>query len=332
VSETLRSQRFRQAREQQWRTLERLLDRMEGGSPAALTTAQLLALPMLYRAALSSLSVARATSLDRNLTGYLESLCTRAYFFVYGPRTTLRERVWRFFVQDWPATARALWRESLVAFALMLLGAVVAYVMTVHDPAWYSAFIPANLVGGRTPEASTAVLRDVLYSTQGNNWLAVFATSLFTHNAQVAILAFALGFAFCVPTAALATSNGCALGALFALYGAHHLALPLGGWIFIHGVTELWAVTLAGAGGFRIGWRLAFPGELPRLAAVGEAGRQGAVLMFGVIVMLVVAGLLEGIGRQLITSDLARYSVAAFSAVAWAVYLYAPRPKRKRRA
>ncbi|MGC1300729.1 MAG: stage II sporulation protein M [Caulobacteraceae bacterium] len=332
MNETLRSQRFRRAREDQWRTLDRLVERMERESPATLTDAQLLAIPVLYRAALSSLSVARATSLDRNLIAYLESLCTRAYFFVYGPRTTLRERIWRFFVHDWPGAARAMWRETLVAFALMMLGAGVAYALTVHDPGWYSAFIPGSLAGGRTPESSTAALRAVLYSDNGRNWLAVFAAFLFTHNAQISIMAFALGFAFCVPTAALITSNGCALGALFALYGAHGLSFQLGGWIFIHGVTELWAVTLSGAAGFRIGWRFAFPGQVPRLAAVGEAGRQGAVMMFGVIAMLAVAGLLEGLGRQLITSDLARYGVAASSALVWGVYLYAPRPKRSVRA
>ena len=47
--------------------------------------------------------------------------------------------------------------------------------------------------------------------------------------------------------------------------------------------------------------------------------------MAGVLVMLLAAGVLEGIGRQLITSDLARYAIAAVSAVGWGCYLYAPR-------
>jgi len=330
MRDTLRSQRFRQAREDQWRTLDRLLDRAERGSVSDLTDAQLLSIPVLYRATLSSLSVARATSLDRNLTAYLEALCTRAYFFVYGPRTTLLERIGGFFVTDWPRTAQRLWRETLISFALMLMGAAIAYVLTLHDPGWYSAFIPANLAGGRTPEATAAALRVVLYSQDNKGWLAPFAAFLFTHNAQISILAFALGFAFCLPTGVLMTTNGCALGAIFALYVSHGLGFQMGGWLLIHGVTELWAVTLSGAAGFRIGWRFAFPGEAQRLTAVAEAGREGAMLMFGVIVMLSIAGLLEGLGRQLITSDWARYAIAGFSAVAWGVYLYAPRPGARR--
>ena len=88
MSLSLKSHRFRAEREADWRRLEDLLDRVEKGSGASLTDDELLAMPVLYRAALSSLSVARAISLDQSLIDYLESLCTRAYFFVYGARTT----------------------------------------------------------------------------------------------------------------------------------------------------------------------------------------------------------------------------------------------------
>ena len=89
----------------------------------------------------------------------------------------------------------------------------------------------------------------------------------------------------------------------------------------VHGVTELTATVLAGAAGFRIGWLLAFPGERTRLDAAALAGRQASILMAGVLVMLMVGALLEGIGRQVITSDLARYAIAALSAIGWGCYL-----------
>src|SRR5271169_1858648 len=126
----LRSYRFRVEREADWRRLEALLERAEGRGAAALTDEQLLAAPVLYRSALSSLSVARATSLDQGLIDYLESLCARAYFFVYGTRSTLPERVGRFFREDWPRAVKSLWRETLVSFGLTLVGAVSAFVMS----------------------------------------------------------------------------------------------------------------------------------------------------------------------------------------------------------
>ena len=72
---------FRSEREADWQAFEALLARVEKRAPRALSDEDLLSLPLLYRSALSSLSVARATSLDNALIAYLESLCLRGYFF-----------------------------------------------------------------------------------------------------------------------------------------------------------------------------------------------------------------------------------------------------------
>jgi len=324
----LKSSRFRAEREADWLRLEKLLSRAESRSASALTDDELIALPILYRAALSSLSVARATSLDRNLVDYLESLSARAYFFVYGTRTSLPARIGRFFAHDWPAAARACWRETLVCTALLVMGAVVAYILVAQDPTWFQAFVPGSLAGGRGPEASTAELRQTLFDAHPKaiqTWLSVFATFLFTHNAGVSLMAFALGFAFGLPTAILELMNGCMLGAFLQIFISHGLGYEAGGWLMIHGVTELSATVLAGAGGMKMGWAVAFPGDRTRLDAAAAEGRKAATLMAGVLVMLFCAGILEGIGRQVIQDTVVRYTIAGVSGVFWLVYLYAPR-------
>ena len=322
----LKSHRFRQEREADWRRLERLLAKVEKGSAASLSYEDMVALPGLYRSALSSLSVARAISLDRSVVDYLEALCTRAYFFVYGPRSRLLDRLTGFFAHAWPKAVKGLWRETLWSAALMLAGLAAGWILVAQDPDWYYAFVSHGLAGGRDPAATTEFLRKTLYDDGGRKGLSVLATFLFTHNAQIAVFAFALGFAFCVPTAFLMISNGAMAGAFLALYAQHGLGWQLGGWMFIHGVTELFAVTLAGAAGFRLGWTVAFPGSRSRVEALAEAGRQAATVMAGVVVMLFLAGLLEGFARQLIKDDVARYAVAIASAVIWGAYFYAPRP------
>jgi len=325
----LKSRRFRAEREGDWRRLESLLARVEGRSARRLTDEELLAIPVLYRSTLSSLSVARATSLDHSLIDYLESLSTRAYFFVYGTRAGLRRRLAQFFADTWPRAVRGLWRETLVSFAITFGAALVGYLLVAQDPSWFGGMVPDGLSEGRDPTATTAYLRQTLYSSGGHAPLALLATYLFSHNAQIAIFAFALGFAFCLPTAFLLAQNGLTLGAFFALFSAHGLGFQLGGWIFIHGVTELFAIILGGAAGFRIGWRVAFPGERTRLDAAAEAGRAAAPVIAGVVLMLIVAGLLEGFARQLITDDLARYAIAASTLVIWLGYFYLPRPERR---
>lgn len=322
----LKSHRFREEREADWRRLETLLAKAEKGGAAKLKRTELLEMPVLYQQALSSLSVARSISLDQSLVEYLESLCARAYFFVYGTRTRLGERVLGFFRHEWPAAVRGLWRETLVSAAIMLVGAVAAFILVGQDPDWFYGFIPAELAGGRDPMASADSLRDTLYGKASlRDGLGAMAAFLFTHNSQVAIFAFALGFALCLPTAGLMVYNGCMLGAFLALFASHGLAFEAVGWLMIHGVTELFAITLAGAAGFSIGWAVAFPGERTRADAAAHAGRRAAMVMGGVVVMLFAAGLLEGFARQLIRNDLVRYAVAAATGIFWAGYFYLPR-------
>ncbi|HWA00002.1 MAG TPA: stage II sporulation protein M [Caulobacterales bacterium] len=326
ADDRLRSLRFRQEREESWKRLEALLKKAERGSTRGLSDEDMVAIPALYRAALSSLSVARSTSLDAALIEYLEALCARAYFFVYGARSTLMQRVGGFFARDWPLAVQRLWRETLASGFLMLAGVLVALFLVLNDSDWFSSFISDDLAQGRTPYASAESLRSALYgAVDKDSHLSFFATWLFTHNAGISLLSFALGFAFCLPTALLILQNGLMLGALSAVFISHGLGFQFYGWILIHGVTELFAITLAGAAGMRLGWSIAFPCALSRVAAAVHAGRQGGVVMLGVIIMLVVAGLLEGVGRQVITNDFARYAVAAATALLWGLYFYLPR-------
>jgi uncharacterized membrane protein SpoIIM required for sporulation len=319
------SRRFRAAREGEWRRLENILNIAEKRSVRSLEDEDLLALPILYRGALSSLSVARETSLDLELITYLEGLCARAYFFVYGVRTSAGSRIGAFFARDWPLAIQGLWRETLVSFAITLIGTLAGYLLVINDPAWLTSFVSADMVGGGDAGASTEALRSQLYNSPGADGLSFFATFLFTHNSQIAIMAFALGFAFGVPTLMLLIQNGAMLGAILALYISHGLGLELGGWLIIHGSTEIFAIVLAGAAGFRIGWAVIFPGEETRMDAATRAGRISALAMAGVVAMLACAGLLEGIGRQIIVDDMVRYAIGLTMLVLWLAYFYLPR-------
>ncbi len=316
---------FRATREEEWRRLEAILTLAEKRSVRALADEDLLALPILYRGALSSLSVARETSLDLELITYLEGLCARAYFFVYGVRTSAGSRLKAFLVSDWPNAVRALWRETAVSFAITLIGLLAGYLLVAADPGWYESLVPEEMAQGRDFRAGIEELRATLYHDGDSQWLSAFAATLFTHNSQVCMLSFALGFAFGVPTAMLLVYNGAMVGAMLALFASHGLGYEMGGWLIIHGSTEVFAIVLAGAAGFRIGWSVVFPGEDSRLAAAAVAGRSAALVMGGVVVMLLVAGLLEGLGRQLVTSDATRYAIGLTMFALWCGYFYLPR-------
>ena len=314
---------LRIAYEGDWARLDAILTRAEKRGAKSLPDADLLALPILYRTALSALSVARETSLDRELVGYLEGLCARAYLFVYGVRSSPRRRIAAFFRHDWPVSVRSLWREMLAATLFLALGIAAGFLLVSVDSGWYAALVPGEMAGGRDFAASKAALLKTLGDGGSSGDLASFATFLFTNNSQTAIFCFALGFAFGIPTAMLLVYNGTMLGAMLALFVSHGLGIPFTGWILIHGTTELLAILIAGAAGFRRGLAVLFPGENDRMSAVKAAGRTGATAMIGVVIMLFLAGLIEGVGRQTILGTAWRASIGAGMLLIWVVYFTA---------
>lgn len=316
--------RFRAAHEADWNRLEAIITRIEKRSIRSLSDDDLVALPLLYRATLSSLSVARDTSLDRGLVTYLEQLCIRAYFQIYGVPTSVRRQLAGFFRHGWPDAVRSIWRETLLCVLLTITAAIVAYLLVRGDPAWFFGIIPGALSSERDPAASASFLRSTLYDPQ-HDMLAFFASYLFTHNSQIAIFAFALGFAFAVPTILLIIYNGLMLGAMFAVFAGKGLGANFAAWLMIHGTTEMFAICLAGAAGMRIGTAIAFPGRDTRSDALVRVGRPAAIAMAGTVIMLAIAGLLEGIGRQTILDDGKRVLIGAVMLVGWLVYFYLPR-------
>lgn len=314
--------RFRQAHEADWSRLEQIVTRMEKRSIRSLGDEDLLALPALYRTTLSSLSVARNTSLDRALVTYLERLSTRAYFQIYGVQTPASRQLARFFLSGWPEAVRSLWRETAFCLALTFAAALLAYLLVRSDPSWYYSVIPQGMAEGRDPTASAQLLRDTLYA-KDQHWLGVFATFLFTHNSQIAIFAFALGAALAVPTVLLILYNGLSLGAFIAIFAAKGLGPNVIAWLMIHGTTEIFAICISGAAGIRIGMAIAFPGVASRMDSAVQAGRTAATAMCGTVIMLAVAGLLEGIGRQTILSDGLRLLTGLAVLAGWLAYFYA---------
>jgi uncharacterized membrane protein SpoIIM required for sporulation len=327
-SAALRSDRFRLEREGDWTRLENILKRMEGGSLRRVSDEDLLALPALYRTAASSLSVARETSLDAATLSYLESLVQRAWFQVYGPRQGLFAWLRGFLLGGWSRAVREIWLDICIALAVMVAGTIVGWLLVAQDKEWYYALVPSQFTDSRVPGATREQLLESLAVQEDAGGLSVFAASLFSNNAGVAILAFALGFAFGIPSLLLLVHNMAVLGAMMWLFAGQGLGVEFAAWLSVHGTTELFAILLAGAAGMHIGRSMAFPGDRSILAAAAESGRRGAMVMTGVVLMMVVAAVLEAFPRQLIGGTFDRLLIGGTFLLLWIAYFFAYRPAR----
>ncbi|MEP3276069.1 MAG: stage II sporulation protein M [Stappiaceae bacterium] len=319
----IRSARFRQEREPGWKKLETLIASAEKSGVRSLTYQETLDLSSLYRQAINSLSAARAISMDKALLIYLDRLCARAYLVVYAPQESITGAVKKLFTHGIPQAVRRSGVSLTIGFLAMILGALVGYTLFQRDPAWFFTFVPPEMSDGRTPEATHAYLRSTLYSTSNRSgeMLSVFASFLFSHNTQIAILVFALGIFAAVPSFILTFYNGLLLGPFVAIFIDAGLGLDVFGWLSIHGVTELSAICVACAGGAQLGLAVLLPGQKSRRAALRDKGRDAVKLLILAGLMLIVAGLVEGFLRQLIQPTGWRLTIGWGLGVMWLAWL-----------
>jgi len=233
---------------------------------------------------------------------YLESLSTRAYYVIYGSQQRLRDRIYNFFARDWPLAVQSAWKDVAVSSFIFALGMLIGFVLVANNPDWFYSFMSDHMASGRTPAASEEYLRSTIYDSDPDS--------------------DGLG---ALPTVVLLLYNGLSIGAFIAVFTGKDLGFEIGGWLSIHGTTELFAIALAGAGGMLIGRAVAFPGELTRMESMRAKAEQAAIILGGVVVMMFVAGLLEGFGRQLIQNDWIRYGVGGFMLTFWMLYFFLPR-------
>jgi uncharacterized membrane protein SpoIIM required for sporulation len=213
-------------------------------------------------------------------------------------------------------------------------GTVVGWLLVAQDEAWFFRLFPASMMDERQPGATREQLIKSLQHDEGAAGLAGFAAQLFSNNSAVCILAFALGFAFGIPSLMLLVHNMALLGVLLWLYNGQGLVVELAAWLSVHGTTELFGIMLSGAAGLHIGRAMAFPGKLPVLEAAAAAGRRSAVVMVGVTLMMVVAALLEAFPRQLVEDTGSRFVIGGTMLAFWLSYffLYRPAPRAEEAA
>ena len=147
------------------------------------------------------------------------------------------------------------------------------------------------------------------------------ATQIITNNLGVAFNCFASGILFGVGSLAALAFNGLQLGATSGYFANAGLLGYL--WTFVagHGLLELFSIWVAGAAGFLLGRALIAPGDLARSDALVFAGRRAMRMIGAVVLLLIVAGSIEGFISTSGMTVSGRLIVSGGSAVLLALYL-----------
>ena len=322
------------AREDRWRRLGELLDLADRAPLRALGPSGMRELLGLYRMVSSDLNQARSLTANPELLGRLNALAGSGYRFIYRARRPaaaaageMLRRAAGFLGRDVPAAYRREAAAVALAAGTMLLGVLFGAGAMVARPGAATELIPRQFY----TESPRQRVEDIENSKERVSTVAeaaIFGSALYTHNIQVAFLVFSLGALTLVGALPMLFYNGVLLGAVGASYVLDGVSAFFFGWVGPHGAFELAAISFAGAAGMVAGRALLLPGELSRGAAVRLAFPRVGRMMAAVMLLLVMAGLIEGSFSQF-SARVVPYSlkiaVAVVLLASLLVFLFLPR-------
>jgi len=281
-------QRWIARREADWTDLSKLLARAEKQGLRSLSAQEIHRLASLYRSVSADLARARTQQVSKRLTQDLQQLTGRAYSQVYqGSRRQEWQAVLDFYRWGFPETVQDSAGYIALAIALFVLAGAVAWWLAWTDPAFMPLIVPPPII---------SQVRDNQELWMGSIvGIEPFASSsIMINNIRVSFAAIAGGITAGVFTTYIMLLNGCLIGAIGALVTQNNLAYPFWAFVFPHGSLELPAIFIAGGSGFLLGRALLFPGQMRRIDALKHYGQQAARLVYGIIPLLVIAGIIEG--------------------------------------
>jgi uncharacterized membrane protein SpoIIM required for sporulation len=268
-----------------WDRLAQLSRQARSGG-ASLSPPEVDELVSLYQRVSAQLSFARRHFAEPTLTAELNTLVATANAAIYRRTSSPTAGLRRFFTITFPAAVWQIrWFVAVAAVATLGPVAVVGPWLAANDDALAFA-APAAVRAAYVEEEFEAY-----YSSEP---AGQFATEVLINNIRVSFLAFAAGVAFGLGSLLILAYNGANLAVAWALFIDAGQQPKFWGLILPHGLLELSAVIVAGGAGMTLGWALVAPGDRSRAAAFTDAGRRSVMVILGLMVVFVTAGIIEG--------------------------------------
>ncbi len=318
----MKEERFIEKNLPVWQSIEAYNQKLKNSGLASLPTADIREYTSLYRLLGIHKAYAQTHYPQSQTTYYLNQLMGISHNHIYVREQSAASDVWGYFSRSFPAQVRAYKRYILLALGVFLAGAVFCAIMTTLDEAYLHLFLPKEQLQNID---FTTTARDVDYP--------VISAQIMTNNIKVSFLSLVWGFLGGLGTLYVLFQNGALLGALtnyVIMSGAN--AANYWALILPHGFIELAAIFISGGAGLIIGKSILIPGQRTRRESLVLGGREAAALVPGVVVMLIIAGLIEGFFTPLNLSAFVKLLFAGGTFLALLLYFgllghMAPKPQ-----
>jgi uncharacterized membrane protein SpoIIM required for sporulation len=291
-------ERFQVQGRPRWNNLESLLVLLESRPDRRMKPAEADLLQDLYAQTAADLNRVTHGAVAPELRRYLERLVARAYGELYYARPTPSDLWqplrWLRVFTAFPEAFRRQSRFFALAVVVTLLGAALGGLAVRYDSASVDVLLPADYL--RNPRLRVGQEeKGQAHHLDSTQIEAAFSAKLITHNIEVSLLAAGLGVTFGIGTALLLFENGLLLGAVAARYTQQGFGLFVTAWLLPHGAFEIPSILIAGQAGFYLARLLLRRREDRNMR---QSIREWLLLIAGLALMLVWAGLMEGFFSQ----------------------------------
>ncbi|WP_035985793.1 stage II sporulation protein M [Leptolyngbya sp. KIOST-1] len=326
-------QRWMARREVSWRQLEALLTQAEKKGLRSLSADQVRQMASLYRSVSADLARAKGNGVGQAVIKDLQRLTSRSYSQIYqGSRRQEWQALWEFCRYGFPAVVQRSWVYIAISTALFATGGLLGWWLAWQDPAFLTLVLGQDFV----EEVKTS---QELWTVSILGIEPVASSGIMINNIGVALRALVGGVTMFLPQGPLITPpgaftvfllvvNGVMIGCVGVLVAQANLAYDLWAFVFPHGALELPAIFMAGGAGLLLARGILLPGAYRRIDALKLYGLQAAQLLYGIVPMLVIAGLIEGFfSPQTWIPNGLKYAVGTALFVALVQYCRIQRPQ-----
>ncbi len=275
--------------EGRWQRLSLLSEKIKGQGYSHLMSEEIDSFLLLYRQAIADLAYLRTNFPHSQAEDYLNSLVGRSHAQLVRVRPTSLERILNFYLKTFPHLFAKNAKFIGMAFVIFMAAASISAVGIKYDRAFFMSLspMPESVLEERASRGSVG--------PNMNEFMAPVVTSyIFVNNLQVGIMTYGMGIALGLGTAFYLVINGVMLGVVTAFFAERGMGIVVVASILPHGILELTAIFICGGAGLILGKAVINPGELPRSQAVQERAREATQLVAGSILLLAIAGVIEG--------------------------------------
>ncbi len=305
-------------RREAWATYTDLVEKGRAGGLDRFSEGEVRAFGRLYRGVTADLARARTYGASPGLLEAVERWAGAGHNLLYRAKGRAAVPLGRWIARELPRAVRRHHRLVVLA-ALLLFGPMLASYAAVRDqPARARAIMPAGMLARAENTARGDI--DAAYIEVEGAERPALSSALMTNNVRVSFLAFAAGLLAGAGTVLILVFNGVLLGAAFGLYANNEALGVILAFVFPHGVMELTAICLAGGAGLGLGSALLVPGRRTRREALRERGRALLSLVGGSVLLLIVAGLVEGFYSPSGLPAVAKFAFGGGTALLLAAY------------